>query len=172
VRVTNLQNHRQVIVKVNDRGPFHSNRIIDLSYAAAKKLGIADGGTGLVEVESINPDHYHRKTVYQRSYALKALEDHKDKDEASTNQDSKHEESAEDARLFIQVGAFASRDNARQLRQRLAQLPLQAPVHTLYSAQQNLYRVRIGPLDSVEQADRLTRLVTENGFDLPHVIVD
>lgn len=56
VKVTNLENNRELLVKVNDRGPFHSDRIIDLSYAAAKKLGILAKGTGLVEIEAINPE--------------------------------------------------------------------------------------------------------------------
>jgi rare lipoprotein A len=55
VRVTNLENHRSVVVKVNDRGPFHQNRIIDLSYSAALKLGIVGKGTGLVEVRALGP---------------------------------------------------------------------------------------------------------------------
>src|SRR3990170_3920862 len=55
VRVRNLENGRSAIVRVNDRGPFLNNRIIDLSYAAASKLGIAGTGTGLVEVEAVEP---------------------------------------------------------------------------------------------------------------------
>ena len=60
VQVTNLKNGRKIIVKVNDRGPFHSNRIIDLSYVAAKKLGIIATGTGLVEVRSIDPKTWRK----------------------------------------------------------------------------------------------------------------
>jgi rare lipoprotein A len=62
VKVTNLENGKQVIVKVNDRGPFASNRIIDLSYVAAKKLGIVAHGTAMVKVDAINPTsktHYY-----------------------------------------------------------------------------------------------------------------
>jgi rare lipoprotein A len=55
-RVTNLANKKSVVVRVNDRGPFMHDRIIDLSYAAAYKLGIADNGSGEVEVESLQPD--------------------------------------------------------------------------------------------------------------------
>jgi rare lipoprotein A len=55
VRVTNLRNHKEVIVKVNDRGPFESGRLIDLSYVAAKKLGMLGHGTAMVEVKAINP---------------------------------------------------------------------------------------------------------------------
>ncbi len=54
-RVTNIQNGKSVVVRVNDRGPFHSDRLIDLSYTAAYKLGVLDGGSGWVEVESILP---------------------------------------------------------------------------------------------------------------------
>ncbi|NIA01422.1 MAG: septal ring lytic transglycosylase RlpA family protein, partial [Planctomycetia bacterium] len=57
-RVSNLRNGRSVIVKINDRGPFHENRVIDLSYAAASRLGILGKGTGLVEVEAIDPGTY------------------------------------------------------------------------------------------------------------------
>ncbi|EIL96277.1 rare lipoprotein A, partial [Rhodanobacter denitrificans] len=54
-RVTNLETGKSVIVRVNDRGPFHDNRLIDLSYAAAVKIGIWPKGTGLVEVRGIDP---------------------------------------------------------------------------------------------------------------------
>ena len=53
VRVTNLNNHRSVIIRINDRGPFHGDRILDLSFAAAKKLGITGHGTAKVRIESI-----------------------------------------------------------------------------------------------------------------------
>jgi rare lipoprotein A len=56
VRVTNLQNNKSIIVRINDRGPFHSDRLIDLSYTAAYKLGVLGGGRALVEVETIIPD--------------------------------------------------------------------------------------------------------------------
>jgi len=59
VQVTNLKNGKQVILRVNDRGPFHGNRIIDLSYTAAKKLDIVREGTGLVEVRALDPSNYN-----------------------------------------------------------------------------------------------------------------
>ena len=58
-RITNTRNGKSVVVKINDRGPFHSNRLIDLSYAAARKLGIYGHGTGHVTVEAIDPKHLH-----------------------------------------------------------------------------------------------------------------
>ncbi|WP_051362070.1 septal ring lytic transglycosylase RlpA family protein [Solimonas soli] len=56
VRVTNLENHRTAVVRINDRGPFHSERIIDLSYAAAARLGIIDDGHAEVEIRALQPD--------------------------------------------------------------------------------------------------------------------
>ncbi|OUR88554.1 hypothetical protein A9Q81_23450 [Gammaproteobacteria bacterium 42_54_T18] len=67
VRVTNLENNREIVVKVNDRGPFHEDRIIDLSYAAAAKLGYMDKGTARVRVEFINPSEIPRPTETQQA---------------------------------------------------------------------------------------------------------
>lgn len=64
VEVTNLKNHRKIIVKVNDRGPFESNRLIDLSYVAAKKLGMIGRGTAWVKVKSINLYTYGRNIEF------------------------------------------------------------------------------------------------------------
>jgi rare lipoprotein A len=72
VQVTNLKNHRQVIVKVNDRGPFASNRIIDLSYVAAKKLGMLGHGTATVEVKAIDPLTYHHPLLMASSKPSKS----------------------------------------------------------------------------------------------------
>ncbi len=65
VRVTNLSNQRQTIVRVNDRGPFHGNRIIDLSYAAAVKLGFHDQGTAQVQIEVLEPRPPARQVMVQ-----------------------------------------------------------------------------------------------------------
>src|SRR5579862_3215978 len=64
VQVTNLRNHRKIIVKVNDRGPFANGRIIDLSYVAAKKLGMIGHGTTMVRVTAIDPHTFGRKRLY------------------------------------------------------------------------------------------------------------
>jgi len=61
VRVTNLANGKSVILRVNDRGPFHSDRIIDLSYGAAMKLGYAESGVARVQVEVIDPKQWQAK---------------------------------------------------------------------------------------------------------------
>ena len=118
-RVTNLENGKQIIVKVNDRGPFAPNRIIDLSYAAAKKLGYMSTGTALVEVASIdvpNPNHTH---LY---YAI-----HRPK-------------------MYLQVGAFVEDVNANRLKSELKNIT-QHPVLIAHENNgRKLYVVKIGPL--------------------------
>lgn len=82
VRVTNLKNHREIIVKVNDRGPFKSNRIIDLSYVAAKKLGMMGRGTAYVRVTAIDPYSYGHKFIianksHKRKHAVASRKRHR-----------------------------------------------------------------------------------------------
>lgn len=151
VRVTNLQNQRSVVVRVNDRGPFHPNRIIDLSYAAAKKLGISAKGTGMVEVQAIYAGNKHPATPEPRTYSPPRQAEFK---------------------LYLQVGAFVSRHNAEQLQQKLRNRFTKLNVHSGYYAENNIYRVRIGPLASVAEADRLAEALSRQGFATPHIVVD
>jgi rare lipoprotein A len=115
-RVTNLANGRSVVVRVNDRGPFHASRIIDLSYSAAYKLGFIDAGSARVEVEAIVPGAQDTSAVY------------------------------------LQLGAFGSRDNAESLKDRLARELswLQESAHVLLAG--NLWRLQLGPYRSQTQA--------------------
>lgn len=137
VQVTNLDNGRTAVVRVNDRGPFHEGRIIDLSYAAARKLGITARGTGRVEVRLVEPG-----------------------DSGPTAEPLLPEPAASDARedgpVFLQVGAFSNREYAEQKRDRLALNsigPVRIEPATLGSTR--IYRVRLGPLDSSDQVDRM-----------------
>lgn len=154
LQVTNLQNGQQVVVRVNDRGPFHDNRIIDLSYAAAKKLGITGSGTGLVEIRSINPATQRRRHAKPVTVA------------------ASHTNSKEKIQLFVQTGAFTNRENAEQLQQQLAAVLDQQRISARFDQNDKLYRVRIGPVATVEEADRLTQLITAKGFSAPHIVVD
>ena len=146
VEVTNLRNRRKVVVKVNDRGPFLRNRLIDLSYVAAVKLGITGDGTGLVEVRAINPGAPLPKLA---------------RTPAGGRSD-----------LYLQVGAFSERDNARRLQQRLSDVDPGAGVRISEGAGDKLYRVRIGPLPSVEEVDRLSRKLNALGLADTHVVID
>jgi rare lipoprotein A len=148
-RVTNLENGKSVIVRVNDRGPFHDNRLIDLSYAAAVKIGIWPKGTGLVEVRGIDPGQ-----------PLQELP-------PPTVGTSGH------PGIYLQVGAFADADNADRLAQRLRRANLGAvQVSEAMINGQRVRRVRIGPLASVDRADQVTARIEGMGLPRPQVAVD
>ncbi|MDZ7736558.1 MAG: septal ring lytic transglycosylase RlpA family protein [Gammaproteobacteria bacterium] len=134
VHVRNLENGRDVVVKVNDRGPFHKNRIIDMSYAAASKLGMLAKGTALVKVRAIKPG---KEETGDRHYVAM------DKSSPVTNTDQ----------FYIQIGAFSSLENAEQLRMRLDSVDDKfARIYQTVINNRTLYRVRIGPLSDVETA--------------------
>jgi peptidoglycan lytic transglycosylase len=129
-RVTNLRNGRSVVVRINDRGPFVANRLIDLSYSAAARLDMLREGTTLVEVRALSPgvpDELTR-TSAQPPPAL-----------------------------YVQAGAFADPQNAQRLLARLQAAGLERAFIALPLASgAHLYRVRLGPVGSVAQFDELT----------------
>jgi rare lipoprotein A len=158
VQVTNLENRRSVVVKVNDRGPFARNRIIDLSYAAAHRLGMVEQGTALVEVRALNPGEPQR---------------HMASGDAASPLPVASGAGAGPAAIFVQVGAFSSRVNAEQLLTRLNGHDLgRAASKEAQSADRPVYRVRIGPLDSVEVADRTVQGLERIGLSDYHIVVD
>ncbi len=157
VQVTNLRNGRTAIVKVNDRGPFHDNRLIDLSYAAATKLGILGEGTGLVEVRAIDPGAPPRQAPPPTSPTRPVIQ---------ASQPSA-------PGLFIQVGAFSSRQNATQLSQRLTRsLGEKVRIQQIDNQGQPLFRVQIGPLANVEQVDKLSLDLPRLGIIETQVVID
>lgn len=154
VRVTHLGNGRSVIVKVNDRGPFHANRLIDLSWAAAKKLGITANGTGVVEIEALDP----------RSYQANKTSVNSAEQQASAPTLQYH--------LYLQAGAFISRNNAHLLQQKLQAALHNQNIRAVYNADKHLYRVRIGPLANVDEADQLAKQISQRGLAQPHIVID
>jgi rare lipoprotein A len=150
VQVVNLENDRKTVVKVNDRGPFHDNRVIDLSYAAARKLGILSRGTGLVEVRALDPSRLVPPPAPVENIAR-----------------------TDRPTLFVQVGAFADPRNAEQLRAELI-LGQLGDIH-IYSrteAAAPLYQVRIGPLSSVDAADLTVQRLEAMGVRDFRVVVE
>ncbi len=155
VQVTNLDNGRQVIVKVNDRGPFIKNRLIDLSYVAAKKLGISATGTGLVEVRAIDPDHKPAPKP------------------ATTGNSTVTAALPGSMSMYLQVGAFANRVNAEQLQISLQELlSARVSIERLVRDQLPLFRVRVGPVASVSELDRMTELLGQRGIDSSSIVID
>ncbi|MEE3319724.1 MAG: septal ring lytic transglycosylase RlpA family protein [Pseudomonadota bacterium] len=153
VRVTNLDNGKNLIVRVNDRGPFHENRIIDLSWAAAVRLGIEQAGTGRVRVEALSPDTDNQSNTVPT--AVRAAVDSPPPRSAST---------AQGQRLYLQAGAFQDRSSAERLRQSLRdQLGLESEIRQ----QQSLFRVWIGPYQDDSSRQQMRQQVANAGFDRP-----
>ena len=142
VQVTNLSNSKFIVVKVNDRGPFHENRIIDLSYTAAIKLDIIQKGTGLVEVKAID------------------IEDSK---EVILVEDDKN--STQDASFYIQVGTFSKLESAKKLKQKLDSFGDNLiKISNVIVSGNTLYRVRIGPFTDTKLSDSIVSKLSDFGI--------
>jgi len=150
VEVTNLKNNRKIIVKVNDRGPFASNRIIDLSYVAAKKIGMLGHGTTYVRIKALDPYTYARRDTRPAArpvaHASPVL---------ATNAR---------ASVYLQAGAFSNKSNAISFKKRLANLQAY-PVRVATPGQKSkLYRVQIGPIRDKASAEQLSRKLKSIGI--------
>ncbi|MBC9249261.1 hypothetical protein A9179_03115 [Pseudomonas alcaligenes] len=183
VRVTNLENGKSVIVRVNDRGPFYSDRIIDLSFAAAKKLGYAEVGTARVKVEGIDPHEWWAQqgrpvpmVLAQPKMASTPVAQPASTTLASAQPveqytppveqhaaavvpvqiDAKKNDSVGASGLYLQVAAFANPDAAELLKEKLSQtVAAPAFISSVVRNQQILHRVRLGPIGTPGEAQQL-----------------
>ncbi len=144
VRVTNLDNNRTAIVRVNDRGPFHDDRIIDLSYAAAVKLGYAEKGTARVLVETIEPD-----TAPVSRIAAVAV--------------------VPQGSYFLQIAAFKDLALANKLRDELLS-QTQQTVSIKPSPSGGFYRVQLGPMSTLALAEKVSEKLVLLNFSQPQLI--
>jgi rare lipoprotein A len=146
-RVTNLVNGRSVVVRINDRGPFVANRLIDLSYTAAAKLDMLRAGTAMVEVRVVTPDDPHSEALTRSTETPPPT-------------------------LYVQAGAFAVAGNAKGLQQRLQQAGLSSAVVLLPQPGHHLYRVRLGPVNSVADFDALAAKLATLGVPDARLALD
>ena len=155
-RVTHLRSGKQVIVRVNDRGPFHSGRIIDLSYTAALKLGYLHNGSAELEVERLLPDEIARMQQARRTQASPAqgTADAINTLASATNRQGSSSIAAEAGGFYLQFGAFSQAGNAESLRERLLLAwPQDLPRPEIVQSQ-GLYRLHSGPFSTRESADQ------------------
>lgn len=156
-RVTNINTGDSVVVKINDRGPFVKNRLIDLSYAAAKKLGYQGKGTARVEVTVLASPSGARPSVENEG----ELE--------IPPMDQQHD----NAKLFVQVGAFADAMRADTLASRLREYFREPISVTPVNVNgQKLQRVRIGPFDNPRAAEAILAQLKQYSFGKPRVVAD
>lgn len=147
VRVTNLENGRSLVVRVNDRGPFHGDRIIDLSYAAAVRLGVHVKGTAQVEVRAITPG----------PGTTRAGAEPPGRGAVSSS-----------GRRWLQVASFGERGNARRLEEQLTAAGLRE--HRLLHAEvggNTVWRVQVGPITSEAELERIENKLRRLGFGAP-----
>ena len=152
VRVTNNDNGRTVVVKVNDRGPFHSERVMDLSYAAAIKLDIVRTGTANVTIEALDPAEFQPALAHNGKPKTKA------------------DDTADERQYFVQVGAFSKLDNATAVQAQLLDL-VYAPVAITGGDEPNaIHRVQIGPFLSIEDAHKMSQIIRDANMGDPRII--
>lgn len=145
VRVTNLANGRSIVVRVNDRGPFVANRIIDLSYTAAHKLDMVRAGTAMVEVEALVPG-----SLAQVAGSVRAAQ---------------QVPSLAPTGMYVQAGAFSQSTNALNLLARLREAGLQDAFILPPGDASTLHRVRIGPVPDVATFDRIAGQLARMGLE-------
>lgn len=167
VRVRNLSNNKSIVVRVNDRGPFVHNRIIDLSYSAALKLDMVKDGTSLVEVEAISFDAPAGDRPVRQTTAAPPP------DVTPVPAPPPAPGAATENRIYVQVGAFGDRANAQR---RLSALH-SGGLGTSFiledtSGGTTFYRVRIGPIKSVIQYDIIVEELENIGITDPYLITD
>jgi rare lipoprotein A len=183
VEVRNLANDRRIVVRVNDRGPFVKNRIIDLSYSAAHKLGMVEAGTAMVEVRAISfdkpppaldvvadePAGEPETAAAPISAAVPAQEIA----EPPAPPSAPAEASEPARKIYVQVGAFGERGNAERRHRLLSDNGISpAFVHREADRDPALYRVRVGPLNGVDQYDRVVDELSRLGIDNSHLVTE
>jgi rare lipoprotein A len=164
VRVTNLDNGKSVVVRVNDRGPFHENRLIDLSYAAAVKIGVWPKGTGVVEVRAIDPQHPDALPPTQIAAVAPARPLAARPDEPAAG---------EAPRIYLQLGAFGDRSNAERAVADAERAGLdRVGIQSATVDGRTVHRVRVGPLADVDAADAMTARIERLGLGAPRVAIE
>jgi len=155
-RVTNLRNGKSVIVNINDRGPFIDNRIIDLSYSAARQLDMITAGTALVEVETLSSGSRVAAVPIDTDTSLIMP--------AAT---------AESVKLYLQVGAFGEQLNAQQLQRKLQASGFDnVIVHYDSESEPALYRVRLGPISGGADYDALVKKIAAIHVGNTHLVTE
>lgn len=151
VEVTNLNNGRKAVVKVNDRGPFHGGRIIDLSYAAATKLGVVATGTAPVEIRVVN-----EAVVNERKEPVVGIDE---------------EYIDENGKLYVQIAAFSTEENALKLIADLRKKKFHSVrIHVDNDKGKLIYRVRIGPMPTDNVAEKVMAQLKEINLNNAKII--
>lgn len=184
VKVTNLENGMVLDkVRINDRGPFARNRIIDLSKKAAEELGFIKNGVAKVRVEILEDEsRKYALSEQQNVYVAEAAEitevskknllpnpEFEEKKIKKKNEDVLENSILNDQELLIQVGAFTDHRNAKSLIEKLSEF--KAYINRVFINNRYLYRVRIGPINDLNQANKMKMELFELGYTSSHLVM-
>jgi rare lipoprotein A len=173
VRVTNLSNGRTIIVKVNDRGPFVDNRIIDLSYSAAQDLDMISAGTAFVEVETLTRDAERMPVLADSSEQPSLLQTAISIVNPISSAAAETVPEQPVASLYLQVGAFGENANAQKLRRQLNSHGIfNVVIRSDQSREPVLHRVRLGPISNVDEYDALLERVAAIDIKETHLVTE
>ncbi len=153
VKVKNVTNGKTAIVLVNDRGPFAHDRIIDLSYAAAKKLGVVGPGTAKVEIVALDSSKKVSRSAV-KAIPLKT----------STQ---------EQANMYVQLGSFSSEGNALRLSKELkVKKETAVVIKPVKTGQGDFFRVQIGPLLDLSEANSIQNRLKRKGYKNARIVIE
>ncbi|MEO7325037.1 MAG: septal ring lytic transglycosylase RlpA family protein [Dokdonella sp.] len=180
-RVTNLDNGKSVVVRINDRGPFHENRLIDLSYAAAVKIGVWPKGTGMVEVRAIDPAHPDAELRETQAASNRSNPSMRKSEPARFSprpptpvaSATPLAASANASHIYVQLGSFGERSNAERAAASAMRAGLDhVDILSVDVAGHTLHRVRVGPLADAEAADALSARIEKLGLGAPRIAIE
>jgi rare lipoprotein A len=158
-KVTNLDNGKSLIVRINDRGPFHNNRVIDLSFAAAKELDYLDSGTAKVRIEVIHIDKNNIVTVGKSTPVPLS----KFLPPSPLEEPEKHEQ------YFVQVIAATNRDNIQLIGGALQQI---YQTNFKIVSRNNLYRLKLGPFDDYLSASNVLKALQNSDYPEAFIVFE
>jgi rare lipoprotein A len=144
VSVKNVENNKAIEVRINDRGPFARGRILDLSYAAAKKLGIVGPGTAYVKIVAL----------------ARSIQS----DISNSNTASNPTTDLYEGNFTVQIGAFGEMKNAERLRTELARTYENVYITSFLNGKDTFYRVKVGKYTNLAQANRFEHIMIQNGY--------
>ena len=191
VKVTNLKNNKSIVLRINDRGPFVNDRIIDLSSKAADILDLKREGTGLVRVQILREQSlYLEKLAKQGSFPeindLKETEFPNIKIPSKVTvkiKDTKNQKIItkkinynlknlnKEYKIYIKLASFSSKKNAEMMKKKVSYID-KVKIYKIYKSNKTLYQVKAGPFLSVEKVDLLHSLLLQKGMQGAKIIIE
>ncbi len=191
VRVTNLKNNKSIVLRINDRGPFVNDRIIDLSSKAADILDLKKEGTGLVRVQILRDKSLHLEKLAKqgsfpeindlketelpsitipRKVAVK-IKDTKNKKIVTKKLNYNLKNLNKEYKIFIKLASFSSKKNAEIMKRKVSYID-KVKIYKIYKMNKTLYQVKAGPFLSVEKVDQLHSLLLQKGMQGAKIIIE